>query len=70
MIKVDAQTTQCKKCGVLPDDVIDVLFEVLQLRTEKYRGTVELHFDGSGRIKSRKKIDFREVGKIQLTTTV
>lgn len=51
----------CGKCRQIPDDIIAVLVKLSRLKNERFRGTVQYHLDGSGRIESCTTIESKEL---------
>jgi hypothetical protein len=55
------QACQCLLCPSVSDDLRQVVSELQEMKSRKWRGTVEYRLDGSGRIISSTCKSYREI---------
>jgi hypothetical protein len=55
------QTIACERCQEVAGDLLDVIQELAAKKKAKWRGSVTIRFDGSGRIISTSSESYREI---------
>ena len=54
-------TPKCDSCGALAGDLLAVLHRLVQLKTDRWVGTLEIRFDGSGLVESMKTHRYEKI---------